>query len=161
MPRQNHAAALSIVNLGCPNDYGVASGVAAGDSDSVGEGDAELLEDDELSSVFFVVVEVFLAAAGEDEAALLLVFLVVAEVDVAAPVFLVVVLAAVPVADFLVVVDECVLAAVVDAAVSFLWAQETQNATATKTAIKDRHRFFIGIRLTRADCRFAPESASN
>jgi len=43
--------------------------------------------------------------------------------------------------------------------VSFLSAQDAKNATPANTAMEERMDLFIGLELTRRDCRATPESA--
>ena len=100
----------------------------------------------------------FFLADGDGDASAVAVFFLVAafsvvEVAVVAVDFLVV-------ADFLVVDAECVVTGVV---VSFLWAQETKNATLKRTVIITRTDFFIDmwVRLRPLGCSVSEQTASN
>ena len=97
----------------------------------------------------------FFLADGDGDASAVAVFFLVAAfsvVEVAVD-FLVV-------ADFLVVDAECVVTGVV---VSFLWAQETKNATLKRTVIIKRTDFFIDmwVRLRPLGCSVSEQTASN
>jgi hypothetical protein len=113
-------------------------------SEAEGEGDGDS------SEVASFLVLFFFAGDGDASASELELLLFDGDADASASVlfFLVeVVVAAAP--DFLVVddffVDVDVLAAVFeDAVVSFLFAQETTNATVTRTTMMERTDFFIG-----------------
>ena len=113
---------------------------------------ALLDEDDEGVELFFAVDELDV----ELEPVL---FFVVADVDVLAPVFLVVDVPVVVPVFFVVVELEVPVPPPVP---SFLCAaHETQRAKAAEPAIKVRQNFFIGVWLTRRDCRVARKTASN
>jgi len=110
----------------------VADGVGVGDDSeselffSEGDGEAVALVD-----AFFFVVLV------EDEEVPVSDFFLVA-VELVVPVFFS------PVVVFLPVV-ELVVVELVEDAVSFLWAHETENARATRTVMKEKMVFFIRV----------------
>jgi F0F1-type ATP synthase membrane subunit c/vacuolar-type H+-ATPase subunit K len=139
-------ASVGVVVTGASVGAGVAV-AAAFDVDAFDPEDEVEEEDDEDELLFF---------AGDDEAeAELELFFVLDADEVEVPVFFVV-LVLVPVVFFVAVeLDDPPVP-------SFLCAaHETQSAAAAERATRDKQNFFIVVLVTRRDCRFADQTASN